>query len=83
MAKRLTSDTVAEERPAGSRLEGWATPRVLGTDLFRDFLCGPSFETRPSGAPQDEDIVCNTGKVSAYERATPVALIFMRTGEGT
>ncbi len=35
MANRLTRDTVAEERAAGARLEGWA----------KDEVCGPCFET--------------------------------------
>jgi hypothetical protein len=31
MANRLTRDTVAEERPEGPRLEGWATARLAPT----------------------------------------------------
>jgi hypothetical protein len=40
--------------PGGAASRRVGDRASAGTSLLSDLLCGPSFETRPEGAPQDE-----------------------------
>jgi hypothetical protein len=47
--------------------------KVPQIGLLQQSMRGPSFETAAARPPQDEVVVWHSVKVSAYERATPVA----------
>jgi hypothetical protein len=69
MAKRLTRDTVAEERVA--RLEGWATDKVLVPILLgvSSASARKRLDASPRSAPQDEVCLCLSVKSAAIAAA--------------
>ena len=54
MGVKLRRDLTLRSGPEGRVSKGRQQRRALRHGFSNDFLCGPSFETRPEGAPQDE-----------------------------
>ena len=58
--------------PQGRVSKGGQRHDCRQSSLFHGFLWGPSFETRPWGAPQDEGYAWNTSGIGAYKDHPPI-----------